>query len=73
MEKFCHEEELKIHYEVISEHLATYSNHYEISCKLSKLGNIVRVETFTLSFSIKDGLEIVSNTKMKTFWSMIGQ
>ena len=73
MEKFCHEEELKIHYEVISEHLATYSNHYEISSKLSKLGNIVRVETFTLSFSIKDGLEIVSNTKMKTFWSMIGQ
>ena len=71
MEKFCHEEEQKIHYEVISKHLATYSNHYVISSKLSKLG--MRVETLTLSFSIKDGLEIVSNTKMKTFWSMIGQ
>ena len=73
MEKFCHEEEQKIHYEVISKHLATYSNHYEISSKLSKLGNIMRVETLTLNFSIKDGLKIVSKTKMKNCWSIIDQ
>ena len=73
MEKFCHEEEQKIHCEVISKHLATYSNYYEISSKLSRLGNIMRVEKLTVNFSIKDGLKIVSNTNMKTFWSMIDQ
>ena len=62
-----------MHYEVISKRLATYSNYYEISSKLSKLGNIMRVETLTVNFSIKDGLKIVSNTKVKTFWSMIDQ
>ena len=31
----------------------------------------MRVETLTVNFSIKDGLKIVSNTNMKTFWSMI--
>ena len=33
----------------------------------------MRVETLTVNFSIKDGLKIVSNTNMKTFWSMIDQ
>ena len=33
----------------------------------------MRVKTLTLSFSIKNGLKIVSKTKMKTFWSMIDQ
>ena len=37
-----------------------------MSSKLSKLGNIMRVEILTLNFSIKDGLKIVSETKMKT-------
>ena len=44
---------------------ATHPNYYEISSKLSKLGNITRVEILTLNFSIKDGLKIVSKTKMK--------
>ena len=74
LEKFGHEEEEeKMHYEVISKHLATYSNYYDISSKLSKLGNIMRVETLTVNFSIKDGLKFVSNTNMRTFWSMIDQ
>ena len=73
MENICHDKEQNIHYEVISKHLATYSNYYEISSKLSKLGNIMRVETLTLNFSIKDGLKIVSKTKMKNCWSMIDQ
>ena len=60
-------------YEVISKHLATYSNYYDISSKLSKLGNIMKVETLTVNFSIKDGLKFVSNTNMRTFWSMIDQ
>ena len=62
-----------MHYQVISKYLATHSNYYEISSKLSKLGNIMRVETLTLNFSIKDGLKIVSKTKMKNCWSMIDQ
>ena len=33
----------------------------------------MRVETFTLNFSIKDGLKIVSKIKMKNCWSMIDQ
>ena len=33
----------------------------------------MRVETLTLNFSIKDGLKIVSKTKMKSFWSTIDQ
>ena len=33
----------------------------------------MRVETLTLNFSIKDGLRIVSKTKMKKCWSMIDQ
>ena len=73
MEKFCHKEEQNIHYQIISKYLATHSNYYEISSKLSKLGNIMRVETLTLNFSIKDGLKIVSKTKMKNCWSMIDQ
>ena len=73
MENICHDKEQNIHYEVISKHLATYSNYYEIPFKLSKLRNIMRVKTLTLSFSIKNGLKIVSKTKMKTFWSMIDQ
>ena len=32
--------------------------------KLSKLGNIIRVEILILNFSIKYGLKIVSKTKM---------
>ena len=43
----------------------------EISSKLSKLGNIMRVETLILNFSIKDGLKIVSKTKIRNCWSMI--
>ena len=39
----------------------------------SKLGDIIRVETLTLNFSIKDGLKIVSKSKMKNCWSMIDQ
>ena len=31
----------------------------------------MRVETLNLNFSIKDGLTIVSKTKMKNCWSMI--
>ena len=31
------------------------------------------VETLTLNFGIKDGLKIVSKTKMNNFWSTIGQ
>ena len=57
----------------ISKHPATYSNYYEISSKLSKLENIMRVETLILNFSIKDGLEIVSKTKMRNCWSMTEQ
>ena len=53
--------------------LATYPNYYEISSKLSKLGNIMRVEILTLNFNIKDGLKIVSKTKMKNCWSTINQ
>ena len=70
---FCHEEEENIRYQVISKYLATHSNYYEISSKLSKLGNIMRVETLTLNFSIKDGLKIVSKTKMKNCWSIVDQ
>ena len=33
----------------------------------------MRVETLTLNFSLKDGLQIVSKTKMKNYWSMIDQ
>ena len=71
LEKFCHEEEKTIYYEVISKYLATHSHYHEISSKLFKLGNIMRVETLTLNFSIKDGLKIVSKTKMKNCWSTI--
>ena len=71
MEKFCHEEEKNIHHEVTGKYLATHSHYYEISSKLFKLGNIMRVETLTLNFSIKDGLKIVSKTKMKNCWSTI--
>ena len=56
-----------------SKSVAIYPNYYGISSKLSKLGNIMRVETLTLNFSIKDGLKIVSKTKMKSFWSTIDQ
>ena len=70
MEKFCQEEEENIHYEVISKYLATLSNYYEISSKLSKMGTIMRVETLTPNFSIKDGLKIVSKTKIKNCWSI---
>ena len=31
------------------------------------------VEILTLNFSIKDGIKIVSKTKMKNCWSMIDQ
>ena len=62
----------KICYEVISKYLDTHPNFYEISSKLSKLGNMV-VEILTMNFSIKDGLKIVSKTKMNNFWSTIGQ
>ena len=65
--------EIYIHYKVISKYLATHPNYYEISSKLSKLGNIMRVEILTLNFSIKDGLKIVSKTKMKNCWSTIDQ
>ena len=73
MGKYCHEEEQNIHYKVFSKHLVTYSNYYEISSKLPKLGNIMRVEKLTLNFSIKDGLKIVSKTKLKNCLSMIDQ
>ena len=53
--------------------LATHPNYYEISSKLSRLGNIMRVEILTLNFNIKDGLKIVSKTKMKNCWSTINQ
>ena len=33
----------------------------------------MRVETLTLNFSIKDGLKIVSKTKMRNSWSTIDQ
>ena len=33
----------------------------------------MRVELLTLNFSLKDGLRIVSKTKMKNCWSMIDQ
>ena len=61
----CHKEEKNIHYKLISKYLATHPNYYEISSKLSKLGNIMRVEILTLYFSIKDDLKIFSETKMK--------
>ena len=38
-----------------------------------KLGNIMRVEIVNMNFSIKDGLEIVSKTKIKNCWSKIDQ
>ena len=57
---------------IISKYVATHPNCYEIS-KLSKMGNIMRVEILTLNFSIKDGLKIVSKTKTKYCWSMIDQ
>ena len=47
----------------LSKFLATHPNYYEIPSKLSRLRN----------FSIKDGLKIVSKTKMKNCWSMIDQ
>ena len=50
---------------IISKYLAAHPNYCEISSKLSKVGNIMRVEILTLNFSIKDGLKIVSKTKMK--------
>ena len=71
MEKYCHEEEKNIHHEVTSKYLATHSHYHEISSKLFKLGNIMRVETLTLNFSIKDGPKIVSKTEMKNCWSTI--
>ena len=37
----------------------------ELSSKLSKLENIMRVEISTLNFSIKDRLKIVSKTKTR--------
>ena len=37
--------------------------------KLSKLGNIMRTEI--LNSSIKDGLKIVSKTKVKNYWSTV--
>ena len=52
--------EIYIHYKVISKYLATHPNYYEISSKLSKLGNIRRVEILTLNFSIKYGPKVVS-------------
>ena len=70
MEKFCQEAEENIHYEVISKYLTTHSNYYEISSKLSKMGTIMRVETLTPNFSIKDGLKIVSKPNMKNCWSI---
>ena len=48
---------------------STHPNCYEISSKLSRLGNIMRLEILTLNFSIKDGLKIVSKTKIKNGWS----
>ena len=39
--------------------------------KLSKLGNIMRTEI--LNSSIKDGLKIVSKTKVKNYWSTVYQ
>ena len=33
----------------------------------------MRVERLTLNFSIKDGLKIVSKTKIKNYWSRIDQ
>ena len=60
-----------MYYEVTGKYLATHSNYYEISSKLFKLGNILRVETLTLTFSIKGCLKIVSKTKKKNFWSII--
>ena len=39
--------------------------------KLSKLGNIMRTEI--LNSGIKDGLKIVSKTKMKNCWSTVYQ
>ena len=54
--------------------VAAYPNYYEISSKLSKLGNIIRVEILlTLNLSLKDGLKIISKTKMKSCWSTIDQ
>ena len=51
MENLFHEEEENIHYEVISKYLATHSNYYDTSSKLSILGNITRVETLTPNFN----------------------
>ena len=73
MENLFHEEEENIHYKVISKYLATHSNYFETSSKLSILGNITRVETLTPNFGIKDGLKIFSKTKMKNCWSMTDQ
>ena len=53
--------------------LATHPNYYEISSKSSELENIMRVGILTPNFSIKDGLKIVSRTKLKNCWSTIGQ
>ena len=54
--------------------VAAYPNYYEISSKLCKLGNIIRVEILlTLNLSLKDGLKIISKTKMKSCWSTIDQ
>ena len=53
--------------------LATHPKYYEISFKSSELGNIVRVEILTLNFNIKDGLKIVSKSKMKNCYSTIDQ
>ena len=50
---------------IISKYLATHPNYYEILSKLSKMGNIMKVEILTLNFRIKDSLKIVSKTKMK--------
>ena len=58
---------------IISKYLAAHPNYYEISSKLSKVGNIMRVEILILHFSIKDGLKIVSKTKIKNCWSTIDQ
>ena len=56
---------------MISKYLATHLNYYEISSKLSKLGNIMRVEILTLNFSINYGPKIVLKTKIKNSWSTI--
>ena len=52
-------------------HLVTNPNNFEMYSKLSKLGNIMRTEI--LNSGIKDGLKIVSKTKMKNCWSTVYQ